>query len=70
MSAEQTVKYVVRKRFKYQGEFLMPGDEFVPTGGKWDATIIARGELVGRVESALPQVQARTEARRARKERK
>lgn len=34
------IQYIARKEFKYGEEYYKPGDEFIPTGGKWDSQII------------------------------
>lgn len=64
-----TVKYVVRKRFKYNDTYLEPGQEFRPGAGKFDESIISRLDdrrLVDRVESAVPDTRAARQ--RVRKE--
>lgn len=50
-----TIRYEVLKPFKYRGVMLKKGQEFTPTGAKWDAQLIAQGEFVGRIESAVPK---------------
>jgi hypothetical protein len=49
------IKYIVLKPFKYRGVMLKKDSEFIPTGAKWDAQLIAQGEFVGRIESAVPK---------------
>lgn len=45
MSETTQVRYVVRRRFKYFNKWLMPGDPFVPKGGRFDEGIM-RSNLV------------------------
>jgi hypothetical protein len=39
------IKYIVRKAFKYGKVHLKPGDEFIPSGGKFDEQIM-KSQLV------------------------
>lgn len=67
--APYTVKYIVRRRFKYNGAYLEPGQEFRPGQGQFDESIINRTDdrrLVDRVESAVPNTRATRQ--RVRKE--
>jgi hypothetical protein len=48
-----SVQYRVRKQFKYGGKVLQPGEEFVPTGGKFDAVIVKQGVLVETVDQRI-----------------
>jgi hypothetical protein len=40
MAEKVEVKFIVRKKFKYGDKIMMPGDTFVPAGGKFDDKII------------------------------
>ena len=34
------IKYIVKRKFKYGKTRLVPGDEFIPSGGKFDEGIL------------------------------
>jgi len=40
-----TGKYIVVQPFKYDGKSYSRGEEWYPTGGKWDDRIIAQGRV-------------------------
>lgn len=49
----ETVKYIARQRFKYNGQQTDPGDEWTPAGSKHDNAIIRNKLVTGvRVEQA------------------
>ena len=43
-----TVKYIVKRPFKYGGEQLQSGDEWQPAGGKWVDQIRENDNLVSK----------------------
>ena len=49
----ELVKYVARQRFKYNGIWHKPGDEWQPVGGRYDNAII-RNRLVSTVRVEAP----------------
>lgn len=49
----ELVKYVARQRFKYNGLWHKPGDEWTPVGGRYDNAII-RNKLVTTVRLEAP----------------
>ena len=53
--AKRTVEitYWVKRPFKYMGEMLKAGDEFVPMGAPLDAQLINQAKYVGRREVAV-----------------
>lgn len=62
------VRYEVKKPFKYGGENLKPGDEFVPLGAPHDAKLINQGKYVTRIEAAVTEAEdARRKVGRPRK---
>jgi hypothetical protein len=34
------IKYIVRKSFQYDGRQYKPGEEFIPSGQKWDKILL------------------------------
>jgi len=49
------IHYIVRKKFKYGKKWLKPGDEFIPSGGKFDQQIL--GSLfIARQEGEFPML--------------
>ena len=34
------IHYIVKKKFKYGNQWLLPGDEFIPNGGKFDKQLM------------------------------
>jgi len=56
-----TVKYLARKKFKYDGKVLSPGDEWQPVGGKWDNSIKEHFiQVVEQPEPEQPKPKRRT----------
>ena len=49
--AKAEIEYRVKREFKYNGEMMKPGQEFVPAGSPNDWKIINQGRLVERVET-------------------
>lgn len=49
------MNYIVRKKFKYGGAVLQPGEEFIPRGGKYDESIVEQGTLVVMVDDRMKQ---------------
>lgn len=65
MSEQQiNTKYIVRKPFKYDGEYLEAGTEFVPTGGRWDKQIIDLDNGLVRIEQEIVKKPAPRRRRR------
>ena len=60
------VRYVVAKPFNYVERRLQLGEEFTPTGGRWDAQLIAG--LGGFVVVEDARVSTRASRQRVRKE--
>ena len=58
------VSYEVLKPFKYAGEELKPGDEFIPVGSPNDAKLINQGKFIRRLETVVARAE---EARRPSK---
>jgi hypothetical protein len=52
------VEYKVLRPFKYNGQQLQPGDEFIPAGSPNDAKLINQGKFVRRVETVQQDAEA------------
>ncbi len=52
------VSYTVLRPFKYAGEQLKPGQEFVPIGAPNDAKLISQGKFVRRIETVEQEAEA------------
>jgi hypothetical protein len=49
------VEYQVIRPFKYNGQILKPGDEFLPAGAPYDARLINQGKFVRRIETVVQE---------------
>lgn len=49
------MNYVARKRFKYDGKILEPGDVWTPAGGKFDESIKRHFVIAQEVEQPKTQ---------------
>jgi len=56
-----SVKYEVKKPFKYSGELQKIGQEFIPKGGKWDNFLMSDDSpFVRKVEYKLMPEEEKT----------
>ncbi len=51
------VEYRVLRPFKYNGQELKPGDEFIPAGAPNDGKLIEQGKFVKRIETVVDEAE-------------
>lgn len=62
----EQIKYIARRPFKYDGKWFKQGEEWIPVGGRYDASII-RNRIVTTVRVETPEAEPAPVTKRAAK---